>query len=213
MKLSKRLYRLLTVCMSKAVSMSPRTVLGQAAQGLSFVSLACLLLALGGACATAGSPCLSFGLEPGAEKGSPAVVASCNPKSLPGRFASPHPQGHGMDEVSAIYVGIDVSKDRLDMHLRPAGERRAVPRDEAGLEQPGRDLVALSPRLVVLEASGGYELTVAALRLMGRLLGVTDDDNSDRPASLNPADRPAVCEESLHAIAHARAWPGSAAGT
>lgn len=67
-----------------------------------------------------------------------------------------------MDEIGAIYVGIDVSKDRLDVHLRPTGERRTVPRDEEGLDRLGRELTALSPRLVVLEATGGYEIAVAA---------------------------------------------------
>jgi transposase len=67
-----------------------------------------------------------------------------------------------MDEIGAIYVGIDVSKDRLDVHLRPTGERWTVPRDEEGLDRLGRALTALSPRLIVLEATGGYEIAVAA---------------------------------------------------
>ena len=63
-----------------------------------------------------------------------------------------------------FFVGIDVAKDRLDVHLRPTGETFAVARDDAGLE----DLVARlagrgrAPTLVVLEATGGFEVTVAA---------------------------------------------------
>ena len=34
------------------------------------------------------------------------------------------------------FVGIDVSRDRLDVHLRPSGEIFAVARDGEGLEQP-----------------------------------------------------------------------------
>ena len=63
------------------------------------------------------------------------------------------------------------------MHLRPAGERLSCARaTRQGWSSLAAIWVALSPRLVVLEATGGYEITVAALRLMGRLLGVTDDD-------------------------------------
>ena len=33
------------------------------------------------------------------------------------------------------YVGIDVSKDQLDVHIHPAGEAFSVSRDTAGLEE------------------------------------------------------------------------------
>ena len=36
--------------------------------------------------------------------------------------------------MDAIYVGIDVSKDRLDVHVRPSGESFAVSADGKGLE-------------------------------------------------------------------------------
>ena len=37
--------------------------------------------------------------------------------------------------MDAIYVGIDVSKDRLDVHLRPGGEAFSVVRDGKGLDE------------------------------------------------------------------------------
>lgn len=61
-----------------------------------------------------------------------------------------------------VYVGIDVAKDRLDVHLLPSGATFAVARDEAGLEELTQRLRAAAPSLVVLEASGGFEITVAA---------------------------------------------------
>lgn len=61
-----------------------------------------------------------------------------------------------------MFVGIDVSKDRLDVHLRPQGEAFAVPRDSEGLEALAARLQALKPELVVLEATGGFETVVAA---------------------------------------------------
>jgi transposase len=60
------------------------------------------------------------------------------------------------------FAGIDVSKDRLDVHLRPSGESFAVARDGSGIETLLARLKALSPMLIVLEATGNYELTVAA---------------------------------------------------
>jgi transposase len=64
--------------------------------------------------------------------------------------------------ATSVFVGIDVSKDRLDLHLRPSGRAFAVPRDGPGLERLAAELRALAPALVVLEATGGFEITVAA---------------------------------------------------
>jgi transposase len=61
-----------------------------------------------------------------------------------------------------IIVGIDVSKDRLDVAVRPAGEFFVVERNAAGLEQLIERLQAVSPRIVALEATGGFETVVAA---------------------------------------------------
>jgi transposase len=61
-----------------------------------------------------------------------------------------------------MFVGIDVAKDRLDVHVRPAGERFVVARDGEGIEELARRLNAVTPTLVVLEATGGFETVVAA---------------------------------------------------
>jgi transposase len=58
--------------------------------------------------------------------------------------------------------GIDVSKDRLDVALRPSGERFTVPRTGAGLDDLVARLKALKPNLTLLEATGGYETVVVA---------------------------------------------------
>jgi transposase len=68
--------------------------------------------------------------------------------------------------MDAIFVGIDVSKDQLDVHVRPSGEAFAVPRDGKGLEGLIDRLRALSPRLIAIEATGGFE-TIAAAALAG----------------------------------------------
>lgn len=57
-------------------------------------------------------------------------------------------------------VGIDVSKDRLDVHVLPCGEAWAVSRDAAGLAELCQRLAGVG--VVVLEATGGYETIVVA---------------------------------------------------
>ena len=61
-----------------------------------------------------------------------------------------------------MFVGIDVSKDRLDVHVQPSGEGFAVARQGEGLDQLVERLRVLPAALVVLEATGGYETVVAA---------------------------------------------------
>ncbi|HYT85819.1 MAG TPA: transposase [Burkholderiales bacterium] len=64
--------------------------------------------------------------------------------------------------MEAIFVGIDVSKDRLDVHVRPSGEAFAVRRDGSGLQELVDRLQIVSPMLVAVEATGGFETIVAA---------------------------------------------------
>jgi transposase len=61
-----------------------------------------------------------------------------------------------------VFVGIDVSKHRLDVHVRPSGEAWSVDNDAKGHARLAERLGALSPSLVVLEATGGYQAAVAA---------------------------------------------------
>jgi len=64
--------------------------------------------------------------------------------------------------MDRIVVGIDVSKDRLDVAVRPGNEIFSVGRNAAGLEQLVARLRELSPRVVALEATGGFEIVAAA---------------------------------------------------
>jgi transposase len=64
--------------------------------------------------------------------------------------------------MDTIVVGIDVSKDRLDVAVRPTGERFAVARDAKGLDGLVARLIPLAPAAVAVEATGGYETVVAA---------------------------------------------------
>lgn len=64
--------------------------------------------------------------------------------------------------MDASYVGIDVSKDRLDVHVHPSGEAYALSRNGEGLAQLGGRLRELAPALIAVEATGGFETVVAA---------------------------------------------------
>ncbi len=64
--------------------------------------------------------------------------------------------------MEQIYVGIDIAKDRLDIHVRPSGDVFAVARDGDGVAGLVDRLRGLAPELIVLEATGGFETTVAA---------------------------------------------------
>jgi transposase len=69
-----------------------------------------------------------------------------------------------MDEQHAAdrFVGIDVSKGRVDVHVRPRGSAFACSTDPKGLADLVARLTPLQPKLVAMEASGGYEAVVAA---------------------------------------------------
>jgi len=64
--------------------------------------------------------------------------------------------------MDAIYVGIDVSKDSLDVHVRPAMTLFNVPRTDKGIAALIARLLELQPKLVALEATGGFERVVTA---------------------------------------------------
>jgi transposase len=64
--------------------------------------------------------------------------------------------------MDAIYIGIDVSKDRLDVATHPGGESFAVGRNGAGIDELIERLRAISPRVIAIEATGGFERIVAA---------------------------------------------------
>jgi transposase len=78
--------------------------------------------------------------------------------------------------ASALWVGIDVAKDHLDVHVRPTGLAFRVANDEAGVTGLVGRLRDLQPTALVLEATGGYETPVVAALAAGGLA----------PAVVNP---------------------------
>lgn len=66
-----------------------------------------------------------------------------------------------MEQVS-VCAGIDVSKARLDVALSTAEAGWSFPNSEAGVRELVDRLRAIAPVLVVMEATGGFEVPVAA---------------------------------------------------
>src|SRR5262249_28200395 len=106
-----------------------------------------------------GSPSPSGSRKTVLELGAPPTVPSSNPNSRLGR-QSPHVQGRVMEHP--CFVGIDVSKAHLDVHVLPNGESYRVGHDDAGFVTLIARVRPFTPTVVVLEATGGYEVTVAA---------------------------------------------------
>jgi transposase len=68
---------------------------------------------------------------------------------------------HGMSETQ-LFVGVDVSKARLDVAIRPSGDTLTVLHDEVGIAGLVTRLHAWQPAAVVLEATGDLESAVVS---------------------------------------------------
>ena len=75
-------------------------------------------------------------------------------------------------DKTPIFVGIDVAKHRLDVHLRPSGESFTIDYSEEEVAALIERLVALAPALSVLEATGGLEVRLAVALAAAALVGV-----------------------------------------
>jgi len=64
--------------------------------------------------------------------------------------------------MNQLFVGIDISKDRLDVHIQPTEECFSLAHDETGVAELVRRVQGVAPQLVAMEATGGYEIGVAA---------------------------------------------------
>jgi len=64
--------------------------------------------------------------------------------------------------MGEVFVGIDVSKEYLDVASRPGVLSERFENNAGGIAKLTERLRQLAPKLVVLEATGGYEASVAA---------------------------------------------------
>lgn len=64
--------------------------------------------------------------------------------------------------TTPAFVGIDVSKDHLDLHARPTGLVARYANDPAGIASLCARVAELAAERIVLEATGGFEMPLAA---------------------------------------------------
>jgi transposase len=70
--------------------------------------------------------------------------------------------------MSSLWIGVDVCKDFLDVHARPAGGRQRFPNTPAGADQLVAWAKPLAPERVVFESTGPYQkVAVGALLAAG----------------------------------------------
>lgn len=62
--------------------------------------------------------------------------------------------------ATSRYVGIDVSKDRLDVAVLGEERERQVDNSQEGIHELLKQMVELDPELIVVEATGGYQRAV-----------------------------------------------------
>ena len=65
-------------------------------------------------------------------------------------------------EKQGVFVGVDVSKAKLDVAIRPSGEFFSEPNDERSVRRLVKRLKSLGCSRIVMEATGGYEMLLAA---------------------------------------------------
>jgi transposase len=65
-----------------------------------------------------------------------------------------------MATSSGTYVGVDVSKDRLDVAVLGESQEKQVDNTVQGIAQLVEQIQALQPELIVVEATGGYQRAV-----------------------------------------------------
>ena len=74
-----------------------------------------------------------------------------------------------------IFVGIDVSKQHLDVSVRSTGDEFKVNNNEEGITEIVERMKRISPYLIVMEATGGYETAVAsAVGIDGHSLAIVN---------------------------------------
>jgi len=65
-----------------------------------------------------------------------------------------------MATSSEMYVGIDVSKGRLDVAVLGENQEKQVCNSQAGIKELVRWILEMQPKLIVVEATGGYQRAV-----------------------------------------------------
>ena len=68
-----------------------------------------------------------------------------------------------MKNIAKVYIGVDISKDELDISVYPTGESFKIPNDKPGIKKIIRFLTKHDVAQIACEATGGYEKLLAQL--------------------------------------------------
>jgi len=94
------------------------------------------------------------------------MPSSQYPEQLPGPDEEPEFYKAGKEESmssEAVFVGIDVSKENLDVGVLPTGEHWRTPNQDKPIASLIKRLKPLKPTLIVLEATGGFEVKTVSM--------------------------------------------------
>src|SRR5580765_4410789 len=112
-----------------------------------------------------GSPLRSGSSRPMSSRGA-ASVCSVRARTV-ARASSPHHARQGAHgalreggPMPTCFVGLDIAKDHIEVRVRPTADRWQADQTDSGIEALVARLVALTPALVVVESTGGYETAV-----------------------------------------------------
>lgn len=72
---------------------------------------------------------------------------------------SPHGQGRD-SRMGEIFIGIDIAKDSIEVYVLPSGEQQTCTTED--IEKIVEQMSVLEPDLIVMEATGGLEVPLAA---------------------------------------------------
>jgi len=72
-------------------------------------------------------------------------------------------------DLNPCFIGIDVSKNRLDAHILPTNVFKSVSNDDKGCKKLVSMMLSLNPVCIVLEGTGGYETTIAMQMAIAKL--------------------------------------------
>ena len=105
---------------------------------------------------------------------------------------------------SNVFIGVDVSKNSLDVAVGPSGETIGFANSEDGIALLADFIKPLAPTLVLFEATGGGEMNavrhLAAQRLPLVVLNPRRSGTSPRPPDSLPRPMPSI----------SASWPVSA---
>ena len=72
-------------------------------------------------------------------------------------------------EKGKVYVGIDVAKASIEVAVHQTEQRWCMSNDEAGIKLAVSRIKELAPEIVVLEATGGFELPLATALVVAKV--------------------------------------------